>query len=141
MPEPKPKCSKSVSDSSGFFYHPCQRDMVAVEDGKPYCRQHLPSEVAKREAARKAQWEEEWKKRDERYAAEKVRARRVEAALNALAGIPTAALEAGVVAELVTAATAIDRLLQEASWPGYIHVEIAERDALKIALMKLTKEA
>lgn len=47
----KPGCSKRVFHGTDFRGSPCLRNGVIKRDGKWFCRQHDPEEVAKRRAA------------------------------------------------------------------------------------------
>lgn len=50
---PKERCSARPHNTTSGGTHLCSRTAVVTEDGKPYCRQHLPSAVkAKTEAAK-----------------------------------------------------------------------------------------
>lgn len=67
------RCCKMIADTNIWSnYHQCSRTKNLVErDGKFYCKQHDPEEVAKRDAAKRAKWraelkdkQEQWKKDD-----------------------------------------------------------------------------
>lgn len=74
----------------------CRRAAVVARDGKGYCKQHDPVAVAEKRKAQSVKWEAESKAREAGY-------RRRAAEESACVGIPTEALEAGAIAELVEA--------------------------------------
>lgn len=84
------KCCQRVTTTGvgfrGFHFHQCTRNAVATEEGKAYCKQHLPSERKKRDQQAR-------KRYDEKYQRElgKHRSERDEECANALAGIPSPA--------------------------------------------------
>ena len=80
----KTRCSSQVY--GGWSSLKCSRNAVAVEEGKPYCRQHLPSEVLRRNEAWKRKFEER-----RRVDAEHFRRQRAIARLTD--GVPTEVLE------------------------------------------------
>ncbi len=54
------RCSARVWDSGSWpSTHQCKYKAIVVRDGKGYCKQHDPVEVAKREAERVAKWDAE----------------------------------------------------------------------------------
>ena len=67
------QCSKTVPTSGMMMhYHQCLRAAVILHsDGKPYCRQHDPVQVAKKDAERIEKYDAEWKKKARVYAREK----------------------------------------------------------------------
>lgn len=62
----KTQCTERVYDDRAGRY-PCTRNAVAIEEGKPWCKQHLPSEKAKRQAASEARWKAENEVSSARY--------------------------------------------------------------------------
>lgn len=54
----KARCSETVTHN--FESLGCLRTSVAEEDGKPWCRQHLPSTAAAKQRERDRLREEEW---------------------------------------------------------------------------------
>ncbi len=52
------QCAAEVWDN--FTYRQCSRRGRYLEDGKWFCKQHLPSEVARRNEERTKKWDLEW---------------------------------------------------------------------------------
>ena len=54
-----PRCSEHICGRAGPRYY-CTKPVVSIEDGKPWCRIHLPSAIKtrrdKQEAAQKERW-------------------------------------------------------------------------------------
>ena len=55
----KKRCSERVSYDSWGNTLPCETPATVTENGKPYCKLHAPSEVARRRAEKDAAWTEE----------------------------------------------------------------------------------
>ena len=53
-------CSEEVWGSGDFRPHRCGREATITENGKPYCKTHAPSEVARRRAVSQAVEEAKW---------------------------------------------------------------------------------
>lgn len=92
-------CSVSVPGPGGWFRSTCSRKAKLERGGKPYCTQHDPEHVAAKRTAQRARSKAEGDAR-------KVIYRRRAAEKHACEGIPTEALEAGVVADLLAACEA-----------------------------------
>ena len=60
MPTTRQGCSEPIYPST-FPEHPCAKPVVGTEDGKPWCKIHLPSNIAAKWAARSAKREYESK--------------------------------------------------------------------------------
>jgi len=58
--EKKQECSVTVSDAGGWHFRNCSKSVVAVIDGKPYCKIHHPDAVKKREKERKKRFDNRW---------------------------------------------------------------------------------
>ena len=78
-------CSKEIAD--GYSWYKCKKPVAGTEDGKPWCKIHLPSAVRARRDAQDAKWAAESAVRGEQY-------RRDKAMIWACRDIPTEALEA-----------------------------------------------
>ncbi len=94
MSEHTPQCREFVWPRGSFHKTKCSRKGVVERDGKLYCKQHDPLAIAAKRQAENEKFEM-------KYAANKEKTRRQRAIINACEGIPTEALEAGVVAELL----------------------------------------
>lgn len=70
------RCSKTVFGDRGHHYQ-CTRNATVKRDGKSYCFQHDPVNVAKRDKKRQAKWDAEWKAKQKKW-------NRAEAGLKAL---------------------------------------------------------
>lgn len=57
----KPRCSGTVYHGPWSHSNQCSRAGVLREDGKYWCKQHAPSLVAKKQAARSTKWDAEYK--------------------------------------------------------------------------------
>lgn len=79
------RCGKQVqSDGMGFHYHQCQRKGVVEHEGKWYCKQHDPKEVARRREAQTKKWNAEWAAKQARWKREEARASAYPLMLNLL---------------------------------------------------------
>ena len=76
----KHRCEEKVYNASVFRSLQCSRNGKYQENGKWYCKQHLPSEVKKRRAAEKTRRDEERLVRKAESACESARDAVVEAA-------------------------------------------------------------
>ena len=56
------KCYATVSHVGDSWLHPlhCKHKPVAVENGKPYCKVHLPSVVKARRDKAAKEWDAKW---------------------------------------------------------------------------------
>lgn len=73
----KVRCSELVTRY--FESHQCDRFSVATEDGKPWCRQHLPSTIKAKQEAREKSWKAEWAKQTENKRRQDEETRRAQA--------------------------------------------------------------
>ena len=64
-PGPKDKCSVRVWKRWGN--HGCYKKPKVFRNGKWYCTIHDPARVAKKKAAKDAQWEREWAESEKQY--------------------------------------------------------------------------
>jgi hypothetical protein len=55
------RCSRSVYVSGTFKGRQCTREGLHLEDGKFYCKQHLPSNMDAKRKERNAAWDAKWK--------------------------------------------------------------------------------
>lgn len=53
------RCSKEVSDNTGWHWSQCLRRWTVQEDGKRWCKQHAPSSVKTRQEASAARYQAE----------------------------------------------------------------------------------
>jgi|TARA_R100000049_G_C1928320_1_gene72462 hypothetical protein len=108
------QCAKAVWHPVGSWGHSagCTRNATIERNGKWWCWQHDPEAVKKRREKRDAEGDAE-------HDAKMARWRREAAAMAAVEGFSTEALEAGVVADLLAACERVARMWQ--SGEGYCH--------------------
>ncbi len=129
MPKKTHRCEGSIRGD--YRSHRCLRNAKIERDGKWYCGTHDPVAKKTRQAAIDARLKP---KRD----AENERRRRRNAETAACEGIPTAALEAGAIRELVeTAKIAIEPTLQSDFTAQRRAAKLSAFDRLGTALAKL----
>lgn len=82
------RCAKEVpSPGMTMYFHPCHRNGVHYENDKWWCRQHAPSIVAAKNAARHAKCEAKWKADKQKQEEKKLREARRDACERACAGL------------------------------------------------------
>ena len=88
------RCCESVVDHTGFNFFQCERRGTTERDGTPYCWQHDPVSIKKRQDEKTAE-------HDATIARETKRWNRDDACRKACEGISTDSLTPGLVRELV----------------------------------------
>lgn len=68
--EYKDHCCVRVYRGRDVLGHLCQKPPAIVRDGKTYCAVHDPVAVKERDKKRQARWDEEWRKKESKWARE-----------------------------------------------------------------------
>jgi hypothetical protein len=109
MKEYQHQCVEDVipNERYGFVHkHRCMREGIVERGGKWYCKQHDPVAIEAKLKAKTAIWKAASDKRNAEYHRTNVTAKACEK-------IPTKALEAGVIQEMIEVCKSLDGLLFE----------------------------
>jgi len=99
----KDRCTKSVSDPTGFGRGQCSRRGVVTRDDRLYCKQHDPVAVHKKDKKKSAELKA-------KYAYQREERERAAACSAACEGVPVSMLQSGMVMKLVTDAVKVKML-------------------------------
>jgi uncharacterized Zn finger protein (UPF0148 family) len=122
MKEYKPRCEARIQARDRYeSFHPpmCSRDGVVEHDGAWFCKIHDPIAIKQKAEARQAKWDAKWK-------IEQTTRNRQAVEYRACKGIPTKALEEGIIQEMIKVCNNLQQ--DDSLWS--LHLRKAEAKAI-----------